>query len=86
MRIGKEPTSDVEAYQLYLLGRHCLARYTFEGMNKAIEYFEAAEALESARRAVEFDPHYDRARATLGWAYILKGMNAEGLGLSRRKP
>ena len=37
------------------------------------------EALESARRAVEFDPHYDRARATLGWAYILKGMNAEGL-------
>jgi eukaryotic-like serine/threonine-protein kinase len=214
MRIGKEPTSDVEAYQLYLLGRHCLARYTFEGMHKAIEYFEAAiardpnyglahaaiakayselavtgsiepqqgyqralasaqhaleidstlgdahcilgeikavrdfdwpgadrefkralelspssadaydlygrmcaalgrfdeaialvkraqeldplahrsdhanallragrydEALESARRSVEFDPHYDRARATLGWAYILKGMNAEGI-------
>ncbi|MEJ2678282.1 MAG: BTAD domain-containing putative transcriptional regulator [Gemmatimonadota bacterium] len=37
------------------------------------------EALEEAVRGVEFDPGYDRARTTLGWAYILKGMQAEGL-------
>jgi TolB-like protein/Flp pilus assembly protein TadD len=37
------------------------------------------EAIESARRAVEFDPMHERARATLGWAFLVKGMHAEGL-------
>jgi serine/threonine-protein kinase len=27
-RIKKQPTADVQAYQLYLMGRHCLARWT----------------------------------------------------------
>src|SRR6185295_2828576 len=30
-RIRKEPTDDVQAYQLFLLGRRCLTRWTQEG-------------------------------------------------------
>jgi serine/threonine-protein kinase len=37
------------------------------------------EALEAALRSVEFDPGYDRAHATLGWAYLKTGRLIEGL-------
>jgi TolB-like protein/Tfp pilus assembly protein PilF len=37
------------------------------------------EGLAAAKEAVEFDPYYDRARATLGWAYFLSGKQEEGL-------
>ncbi|MFL5496597.1 MAG: tetratricopeptide repeat protein [Gemmatimonadales bacterium] len=37
------------------------------------------EATRSAENAVELDPSYDRARATLGWAYFLSGRRDEGL-------
>lgn len=37
------------------------------------------EALEEAARGVEFEPDYDRARTTLGWAYLLTGRPDEGL-------
>ena len=37
------------------------------------------EGLELAVDAVKLDPEYARARATLGWAYILSGKHAEGV-------
>ena len=37
------------------------------------------EGLAAAQDAVEFDPNYDRARMTLGWAYFLNGNQAQGL-------
>ena len=37
------------------------------------------QALLRAGDAVELDPNLDRARATLGWAYIFTGQKAEGL-------
>jgi serine/threonine-protein kinase len=37
------------------------------------------EALPQIEEAVELDPEYDRARATLGWAYFLTGRQQEGL-------
>jgi TolB-like protein/Tfp pilus assembly protein PilF len=37
------------------------------------------QAVVQAEDAVEFDPSYDRARATLGWAYFLSGRQSEGL-------
>ena len=43
-RIRKEPTEDVEAYQLYLLGKHCLNRWTQEGVEQGIKYLEQAIA------------------------------------------
>jgi TolB-like protein/Tfp pilus assembly protein PilF len=37
------------------------------------------QAAVEARDAVELEPGYDRARATLGWAYFLSGRKDEGL-------
>ncbi|HEX9083289.1 MAG TPA: BTAD domain-containing putative transcriptional regulator [Gemmatimonadaceae bacterium] len=37
------------------------------------------QAAVEARDAVELEPGYDRARATLGWAYFLSGKKDEGL-------
>jgi serine/threonine-protein kinase len=37
------------------------------------------EALETALRAVEFDPEHARGRSTLGWAYLKVGRVEEGL-------
>ncbi|HEU4699988.1 MAG TPA: protein kinase [Gemmatimonadales bacterium] len=59
-RIRREPTKDLQAYQLYLQGKHCLARSTEEGMRQALDYF--AQAL--AR-----DPDYALAHATTGYVY-----------------
>src|SRR3989442_1099540 len=35
-RIHKEPTRDLHAYQLYLQGRHCLAKFTEPGLRQGI--------------------------------------------------
>ena len=59
-RIHKEPTNDLQAYQLYLQGRHCFIRYTQEGQRKAIEYFE---------QAIERDPGYALAYTGVALAY-----------------
>jgi serine/threonine-protein kinase len=59
-RIHKEPTKDLQAYQLYLQGRHCFIRYTQEGQRKAIEYFE---------QAIARDPGYALAYAGVAFAY-----------------
>jgi TolB-like protein/Tfp pilus assembly protein PilF len=37
------------------------------------------QAVAETEQAVELDPDYDRARATLGWAYSLTGRKDEGL-------
>ena len=63
-RIRHEPTHDLQAYQLYLQGRHCLVRYTAEGMRKAIWYFE---------RAIELDPRYALAHIGVAFAYAELG-------------
>jgi len=43
-----------------------------------------AEAESDARRAVEFEPDYDRAHATLGWAQLKQGDVARGLASLER--
>jgi serine/threonine protein kinase/tetratricopeptide (TPR) repeat protein len=59
-RIHREPTRDVQAYQLYLQGRHWFVSHTAEGLRNAIEYFE---------RATQRDPGYALAYADLAQAY-----------------
>ena len=41
-RIRQAPTANVNAYQSYLQGRFCYARYTEESLRKGAEYFRAA--------------------------------------------
>jgi serine/threonine protein kinase/Tfp pilus assembly protein PilF len=59
-QVRKEPTQDVEAYQRYLLGRHCLSRWTQEGVDQALKYLE---------EAVARDPNYALAYSTIAYAY-----------------
>ena len=59
-RIRKEPTHDLQAYQLYLQGRHCFIRYTPEGMRASIAFFE---------QAVARDPDYALAYVGIALAY-----------------
>jgi serine/threonine-protein kinase len=61
-RIEKPPTTDLEAYDLYLLGRHALNKRTDEGLLKSIELF---------RVAVEKDPGFGGAFAGMADAYVL---------------
>jgi serine/threonine protein kinase/Tfp pilus assembly protein PilF len=59
-RMDKEPTDNVDAYQRYLLGKHCLARWTEEGVGQALRYLE---------QAIEQDPNYALAYSTIAYAY-----------------
>ena len=63
--VAREPTHDVEAYQLFLQGRHLFARFTREGMLKSVEYFE---------RAIARDPKYARAYAGVATSYVEMGV------------
>jgi serine/threonine protein kinase/tetratricopeptide (TPR) repeat protein len=47
-RLQRKPTANVQAYQLYLQGRHCYSRYTEENIRKGIEYFRQAIAVDSS--------------------------------------
>ncbi|HSE27338.1 MAG TPA: protein kinase [Gemmatimonadales bacterium] len=60
-RIGRGPTSDLGAWQLYLQGRHLLSNYTDSSSFRAIDYFE---------RALVRDPGFALAHAGLARAYI----------------
>jgi TolB-like protein len=64
------PTEDLDAYQLYLQGRHQWKRRGEEAVNRSIALFE---------QAVELDPGFARAWAGLAAAWIvLPGWRAEG--------
>ncbi len=59
-RIRKEPTADLEAYQLYLQGRHAYIRFTTDGLLQSVDYFT---------RAIDRDPNYAMAHVGLALAY-----------------
>ena len=60
----KRYTDNVEAYQLYLNGRFHVNKFTPDGFFKAIEYFQAAIAL---------DPDYAIAYSGLSFSYMNLG-------------
>jgi eukaryotic-like serine/threonine-protein kinase len=66
-QLTKRYTDNVEAYRLYLKGRHHWNRWTEEGFYKAIEHFQ---------RAVGSDPAYALAYAGLADCYVLLGWNS----------
>lgn len=61
-RLAEVPTTDLEAYDLYLLGRHDLNRRTEAGLRRSLDRFRAA---------VEQDPSFAAAHAGIADAYVL---------------
>ena len=59
-RVTRNYTENVEAYQLYLRGRHHWNRRTEEGLRQAIEYFQ---------QAIDRDPNYALAYSGLADSY-----------------
>jgi serine/threonine-protein kinase len=60
----KPPTENLEAYQLYLKGRHLWNRRNKAGLEQAVEYFE---------QAIEEDSRFALAYSGLADAYLLLG-------------
>ena len=58
------PTTNIDAYNLYLLGRHHTFRQTPDDLDLAVQYLE---------QAIETDPDFAEAHATLGWDYSFRG-------------
>jgi len=65
VRIGRPPTADLEAYQLYLHGKHSFTRFTAEGYRQSISLFE---------QAVARDPRFALAYVALAQAYTQVGI------------
>ena len=59
-RLQRAPTRDVQAYQLYLQGRHYASRFTQHGLWTAIGYYQ---------QAIAKDADYALAYASMAWAY-----------------
>jgi len=66
-RFARNPTENVEAYNLYLQGRYHWNKFTGDGIKAAIKYYE---------QAIEKDKNYSRAYAGLASCYIVLGVNA----------
>ena len=64
VRLAKQPTENIEAYQLYLEGRYHWNKRSEDGFRKAVEYFQ---------QATEKDPRYALAFAGLADSYVLLG-------------
>jgi serine/threonine protein kinase/Flp pilus assembly protein TadD len=60
-RVLKEPTNDLQAYQLFLQGRQWYIKYTPESIEQSIDYYD---------RAVARDPSFALALANLAMSYI----------------
>jgi adenylate cyclase len=80
-RLDKMPTSNIEAYTLYLKGRHYTAKSYggLESLKKAISYYE---------EAVANDPNFALAYAYLAWCYNqlgFFGMTPEEVGAKARE-
>ena len=66
--LGKRQTENIEAYELYLRGRHCSYRWNITGMmESALRYFEAA---------LEKDPLYALAHHGVADVYSISGLYA----------
>ncbi|GMR13350.1 MAG: hypothetical protein BMS9Abin29_1556 [Gemmatimonadota bacterium] len=65
VRIGKEATGDPKAYNLYLQGRHCLLKYTLDGIRQGIDFLE---------QAIAADTDYAQAYTAMAFAYVQLGL------------
>ena len=72
--IERVPTANIEAYDLYLRGRHFFHQFRRKGLTYAKDMFS---------RAIELDPHYARAYAGIAdccsWLYMYWDSTEENL-------
>ena len=66
-RLVRRQTNNAESYQLYLKGRHHWNKWSRQGFDLGIEYFQ---------RAIGKDPNYALAYAGLADSYVLLGWNS----------
>jgi serine/threonine-protein kinase len=69
-RLARKPTDDIEAYNLYLLGRHHYSKVSATDFAKAMDYF---------RRAIDRDPKFAQAYASLAEAKMYLGLGYWGI-------
>ncbi len=69
-RLAKKPTENIEAYNLYLLGRHHYNKVTPDDFAKAVDYL---------KEAADLDPEFTTALASLAEAYQYLGMGYWGV-------
>ncbi len=60
-RFAKKKTTNIEAYDAFVKGWEHLHRETPDDLDQAISYL---------KQAIELDPNYSRAHATLAWTYL----------------
>jgi serine/threonine-protein kinase len=68
-RLGRKPTESLAAHHLYLKGRHCLLKYTAEGISQGLGFFE---------RAVAEDSRFAQGHAWIALAHVIVGMGYGG--------
>jgi adenylate cyclase len=68
-RLNKEPTDDLQAYQLYLQAKHCLTRWTQVSSDQALKHLD---------EAVKRDSGFALAHATIAWVYLELGLAVAG--------
>jgi serine/threonine-protein kinase len=68
-RLHKEPTDDLQAYQLYLQAKHCLTRWTQVSSDQALKHLD---------EAVQRDSGFALAHATIAWVYLELGLAVAG--------
>jgi TolB-like protein/Flp pilus assembly protein TadD len=69
-RLTRRPTGDLEAYNLFLLGRHYFGKVTPADFRRALDYY---------RRAIERDPGFAQAHAALAEALRYLGSGYWGV-------
>jgi eukaryotic-like serine/threonine-protein kinase len=68
-RLGRRPTRNPAAYQWYLKGRHCLLKYTVDGIRQGVGYLQ---------QAVAEDPEFALSHAWISLAHVITGMGYSG--------
>jgi len=64
------PTENLDAYTLYLRGRHAMSSASLDGFRAAVDYFA---------QAVAVDPEYAQGHAWLAYAYTVAGFDEFGI-------
>jgi TolB-like protein/Flp pilus assembly protein TadD len=75
-RLHRKATGNVAAYQLYLKGRHCLLKYTADGVRQSFAFLEQALAVDS---------HFALAHAWMALAHVISGPGYGGPAVDSRE-